>query len=360
MLDDFSTTYAEARAKFLGVAQARGAQIVSATHPAVRGVQGEELAMDFAVFGDPNAEKTLLLVSGTHGQEGYTGSALQIAFLRDVALPEDVNIVALHALNPWGFSHLSRTDDANIDLNRNFRDFATPPPKNEVYAEIHGALCPDAWSADTSNWSALQERLLKTHGRQRFLSGFTGGQFDEPTGMNFGGRAPTWSNTAVAQHLPPLLANAKKVAFIEWHTGLGRFGELCHICMFDPASSAYARVFDWMGEDARTTFEAAFDGSKGATPSYTGLFCTWLPKAAPHAEWAGLVIEVGTYDNAIVADALRMDRWLKFGRTSSTPRAEIQRAMIEGLYPSSLAWREAAMANGGDAHQRALAGLGRW
>jgi hypothetical protein len=40
-----------------------------------------------------------------------------------------VNVVALHALNPWGFSHLSRTDEANIDLNRNFDDYGAPLSK---------------------------------------------------------------------------------------------------------------------------------------------------------------------------------------------------------------------------------------
>src|SRR5207248_10976487 len=60
----------------------------------------EDLAIDIAIFGDPDAEKTLFLVSGTHGQEGFYGSALQIEFLRDLEIPEGVNVIALHALNP--------------------------------------------------------------------------------------------------------------------------------------------------------------------------------------------------------------------------------------------------------------------
>ena len=83
----FSTTYAEARQKFLALTSERDAKVVSAVHPTARGAQSEDLAIDVAVFGDPSAEKTFFLVSGTHGQEGFLGSALQIEFLRDLEIP---------------------------------------------------------------------------------------------------------------------------------------------------------------------------------------------------------------------------------------------------------------------------------
>lgn len=131
--------------------------------------------------------------------------------------------------------------------------------------------------------------------------------------------------------------------------------------MDEPGSPAYERVFEWMGEPARDTFAAAMDISKGVTASYTGPFAVWLPKTAPKAEWAGLGIEVGTFDNQAMANALRMDRWLKFGRGGSTlPREDIRRTMIERLYPADPAWRRSALTNGCDAQRRAFEGLQRW
>lgn len=357
----FSATYAEARAKFLALVAARGASVRSAVHPTELGAEGEPLAMDVATFGDPDAEKTLLLVSGTHGQEGFAGSAIQIAFLEELTPPAGVNVVALHALNPWGFSHWSRTDEANIDLNRNFRDFAKPAMGNGLYRAMHEALCPDAWTAETSDWVTVRDRLVAEHGWSAVLSGLTGGQFDEPTGLNYGGRAPCWSHTAAAELLPTALARSRKIAFVEWHTGLGPYGELCHICMHPPGSPSSDRVFRWMGEAARETLAASFDGAEGATPSYQGLFCTWLPTAAPQAEVAGLAIEVGTFDNAVVTDALRLDRWLKFGREPGLASREVLRdQMLRGLYPADPAWRARALVNGCDAQSRALRGLLEW
>src|SRR3546814_1069761 len=81
---------------------------------------------------------------------------------------------------------------------------------------------------------------------------------------------------------------------------IGSSGELSHLCSFAPGSAPYERVFDWMGEAARSSFAATFEVTNGETPSYRGLFSTWLPDTAPQAEWTGVLIEVGTYDNLTV------------------------------------------------------------
>lgn len=357
----FSATYAEARRKFLGLAADRNASVVSVVHPTERGAEGEELAIDVATFGDPAADKTLFIVSGTHGQEGFLGSALQIAFLRELEIPEGVNVVALHALNPWGFSHRSRTDEENIDLNRNFNTGASNLVDDELYPILFRAMCPDDWTEETIDWSGVRDKVVADHGFKRMITILAGGQNIEPTGLNFVGTGPSWSRTVVTRLLPQIFAKAKKIAFIEWHTGLGQFGELSHLCSFAPGSPAYERVFDWMGDEARASFAATFEVTGGEVPTYEGLFSAWLPSTAPHAEWTGVLIEVGTYDNIAVGDAVRMDRWLKFGRgRSSTPRDEMRRVMMDRLSPEDPAWRSKALANGLEAERRALQGLQDW
>jgi len=361
MTTSFSSTYAEARQKFLALASKRGAKVVSVVHPTARGAQDEDLAIDVATFGDPDADKTLFLVSGTHGQEGFLGSALQIEFLRDLEIPKGVNVVALHGLNPWGFSHLSRTDDTNIDVNRNFTDYGVPFPQDELYPILFRALCPDDWTEETIEWSGVRDQLARDYGVKRMVTAIGGGQIIEPSAMNYVGKGPSWSRTVVEKLLPNVLGKAKKVAFIEWHTGLGKYGGLSHICMMKPGSPGYERVFEWLGEEARSSWSKSMDFTDGVTPDYRGWFSAWLPSTAPQTEWAGLVVEVGTYDVISVVDALRMDRWLKFGRgRSSTPREEIRKTMMERLYPQAPEWRAAALENGLDAQRRAFQGLQQW
>ena len=123
----FSASYAEARAQFLRSAGETGGVLSAHTHPTARGLAGEPLQIDVAAFGRRGASKVFLVVSGTHGMEGYAGSAAQIAFIQSgrlQALPPDLMVVMVHALNAWGFAHGSRT---NVDLNRNFIDWRSPP-----------------------------------------------------------------------------------------------------------------------------------------------------------------------------------------------------------------------------------------
>ena len=76
-------------------------------------------------------------------------AAASLALLRDPAwhqAAEDAGVAVLyvHGLNPYGFSWWRRTTHENVDLNRNFRDFATPPPANEQYDEIAAAVTANA------------------------------------------------------------------------------------------------------------------------------------------------------------------------------------------------------------------------
>ncbi len=153
-----TATYEESRLRFLAAAAEAGASVSSSPH-AAQGMAGEALAIDVASVGPEDADAVLLIVSGTHGVEGFTGSALQHHWLdrHEGDRPDDVRVVLLHAFNPYGFSWVRRVNEDNVDLNRNFIDWAQPPPANEDYGGIAHLLVPDEWDDDTqqSTLSAL-------------------------------------------------------------------------------------------------------------------------------------------------------------------------------------------------------------
>jgi hypothetical protein len=105
----FSATYAEGRERFLNAARRRGAAIENHVHP-LKGAEGEELAIDTALIGAPDAQALFLASSGTHGPEGFAGSACQLALMNDELLGRStergVAVLLVHAVNPFGFSHL--------------------------------------------------------------------------------------------------------------------------------------------------------------------------------------------------------------------------------------------------------------
>ena len=69
VVDSFSASYTEARAKFLQGAATAGLQIQSHVHP-LPGRDGEVLAMDIARDGPMDAKSLLIVSSACHGVEG--------------------------------------------------------------------------------------------------------------------------------------------------------------------------------------------------------------------------------------------------------------------------------------------------
>lgn len=104
----FSQSYAEARGKFLAACAAAGLAVESHDHP-LPGRDGEPLALDVARDGPEDASRLLIVSSGCHGVEGFCGSAVQTAMLRDAHWRARVResgcaVLYLHAVNPHGFS----------------------------------------------------------------------------------------------------------------------------------------------------------------------------------------------------------------------------------------------------------------
>jgi hypothetical protein len=140
----FSPTYAQARQRFLDAAAARGLPVQ--THPLqLPGIDGETLATDVVIDGDPDAPLLVMTTSACHGVEGYAGSAIQAGLLRRGGPPRGVAVLHVHAVNPHGFSFGRRVTQENVDLNRNFISFRPPLPDNPGYAQIHDLLLPASW-----------------------------------------------------------------------------------------------------------------------------------------------------------------------------------------------------------------------
>ena len=119
MMDSFSNSYAEARAKFITAASAANARVHSYGRDDLAGREGERLTCDVAVLGDDTAEKAMIVITGTHGIEGYCGSAILHSWLKSLVgntFNDGIKIILVHAINPWAFSHNTRTTENNVDL----------------------------------------------------------------------------------------------------------------------------------------------------------------------------------------------------------------------------------------------------
>lgn len=366
----FSDTYAEAREKFRGAVKATGHAVTAHVHPDVKGPGGEELAMDVVWFGPREAAGVFLNLSGTHGAEGFAGSAAQLAWIEARgfdALPEDIAVLMVHGVNPYGFAHFSRTTEDNVDLNRNWIDFTNPAPDNPRYADYHDILTPKVINPEVEA-HILRElgTLAEQRGQWELEDAMSRGQYTHANGIGFGGQKPTWSRETLTSIIKDNLAHAKKVAFIDWHTGTPGIGEIIYLCYSEPGSESYANAAHLWGDDnIRPTKVESQWGSK--RPGREGVMFHGIQDlvAGLGGVAAGGVVEIGTREHTDTRGAARAslyDRYLRFETQRFAPEnEEFLKAVRECYYrPDDEMWKEAALTKSAAIYERTLQGLKEW
>jgi hypothetical protein len=358
--DAFAGSYAQARQKFLRAASDAGLRVEAKAHPEP-GLEGEALGMDVARDGHPNASRLLVITSACHGVEGFCGSGVQVAALRDEELRRrareaGVAILYVHALNPWGFSHLGRATHENVDLNRNFHDFSQPLPVNEEYRALHALLVPEAWPPSAENQREVG-RYIGERGLAHYQAVLSRGQYEYPDGLFYGGTAPCWSNLALREVLRTHGRRAGRIAWIDIHTGLGPsgVGERIYAAREDAACSA--RATDWWSGGGRTPVTSIYDGSSSSA-FLTGPMFGAVYDECPQAEYTGLALEYGTVPVLETFQALRAEQWLRRHPQAPAELARaIRRQVFEAFYTDTDAWREQVVAQAREAIGQAVAGL---
>ena len=342
--DCYAASYSSARRKFLAAADeakgGNGGTVTSYVHPDRTTPQGEPLAIDVACFGDTKAPRQALFISGTHGQEGFSGSSVQVGWMKSggpARLPPGTGAVLVHGLNPYGFAHFTRTTENNVDLNRNFIDRNGAPPEN---ARVDGAL------------AAFSDK----HGRDALFDTLARGQYRHKDGLMFGGSDREWSNRTLETVVQKAFSGAEKVAFIDWHTGIGEYGKPFFLCFNEADSALFQRACDWWGKEN-------VDGVRPhgmARPNYTGLVFHGVQRFLGNREMCGAVIEFGTRGLGM-GRVLRMDQWLRRQKSlDADVRAGLQGDMMDAFCPFDGQWRKDTFETGLKLTDQALKGLAAW
>lgn len=357
----FASSYFAARGLFLGAAAEADAEVVSYRNDRALGPSDRALFCDVATVGPADAPRRLLVLSATHGVEGFAGSAAQVSWLRQNAarnLPEGVGVVFVHAINPWGFAHRSRTTENNVDLNRNFIDHADGPPGNPGYADLHQALCPKTWDEDSI---AAADRAIESYKQQKGEGALNDvmirGQYSHPTGIMYGGCSREWSNLTLQTIVDRHLAGAKRVGLIDWHTGHGPYGAEFFLCFNTPGSEERRQAVRWWGIDDGAVMK---EFAEGRLPKYTGLVFQGVVQFLRGTPVAGAVVELGTRPIPEMIKATRLDRWLKFEGSNSASRSASVAAMMEAFAPSDPEWRQSVVTRSDIVHDAAIRGLAGW
>ena len=352
----FPPDYATARARFRAAATRLGwapqAHLIAGTGPG-----GEELTIDAAVSPHPDAGKVLVVSSGLHGAEGPFGSAVQLAAMERFAAespPAGVRYVFLHALNPWGYAHGRRVDAANVDPNRNFllpgeeyRGSAdgyqffeallnpkSPPGRFDLFV-------PRAWLA------------VARFGAPALRQALAGGQYDYPKGVFFGGHRPTATHLAMRERLGGWIGPAADVVHLDFHTGLGRWGEY-KLLLDAPVSDVQRQRMDrWFGPGTHEE-----DDPQKTSYLPRGGFGPWCVARRFAPEYLYMVAEFGTFGNIPMLAGLRQEnRAVHWGQPGERNTERARQRLRELFVPPDRRWRAHVLSQGLDLVMRAARGL---
>ncbi|WP_420404435.1 DUF2817 domain-containing protein [Nisaea sp.] len=331
-LNLFSDSYYTARHRFLTAARANGFPVETTRHPLSPDFPAE-IATDTVRVGPAEARHVLFISSGLHGTELTTGSGIQLGLLGEIGdwLPADMAAVFIHAVNPFGSAAMTRTDENNVDPNRNNLVSFDALPENPDYDTLHDALCPAVWDGPVRE--AAEARIaayIEENGFESFSRNVLAGQYSHPDGLFYGGRERSWTIANLADTVARHGAGAERLAIVDLHTGLGAYGAL-EVIRRDTAPRA--------GADSSAIRHVACD-------VLDDVDCPEPP--------IKVILEFGTYPIGQVVNNHRADTWLKFHGDLHTPIGRrIKAELRDALFCDDPAWLEAVW-NQGEAGTRAV------
>jgi Protein of unknown function (DUF2817) len=305
-----------------------------------------------ARLGPEDARSAIVVLSGTHGVEGFAGSALQTDFLRTSAagLPASgVRVILAHALNAFGFAWLRRGNEDNVDLNRNFIDHEVEAPGNREYDALHAVLCPAHWNETTQDaGDAALNAFEATHGRDALANVLARGQYAHADGLFYGGSAPAHSNRILRAILDALPACTEHVTVLDIHTGLGERGACQLVCGAEEGTPKFDVIREWLGDGF------AVHGHGGGFAALPGAVDSTRFLGHRNVDLVVMTVEFGTLPEREVLCALRADNWLHRTGSAIDLAHPIKRGMLRAFCPDDAEWRARVMEQGRQVIDRCL------
>lgn len=351
--DVFPDSYASGRQRWL----AQLARLPSAIQPvayscAGAGPEGEALVTDTVWIGEPEASRVVVVIAGTHGIEGFAGSAVESDHLRLIAdghiiIPGNTAVLMIHALTPWGFAWQRRCDADGVDLNRNAVDFSRPLPANPGYDAIRHAL----FLADAEQRKRAFAEFEQQYGRAALESAVSAGQYVDPTGPFYGGNTPAHGRLVCEDLMRRYELHERDLAVVDVHTGLGSYGYGEIICDHEPGSAGTEVARNWYG--GSVTLPAL--GTSSSVPKTGLLDYAW--HAIMNKRSCYITLEFGSFSTDQLFEVLLRDHQLWAQQGNSQARLAHRKRMRHHFCPDDQAWQEMVLFRARQVIAQALRGV---
>ncbi len=311
------------------------------------------LTIDFCYIpARKETDKLLIITSGTHGVEGYVGSAVQQMLMSEILTPEmvdNVGVLLVHSVNPYGFKYIRRVTENNVDFNRNCdTNKSLFSSKNEGYGKLIGMLNPtgkvNASSIKNKFFMlvAINQLLKKSMAslRQAVLQG----QYKYKNGLYFGGFSFEPQLAILGNVFKTISADYTTVFNIDLHTGYGVRG-VAHL---------FPNPID--DKKIKSGLETIFKGYEinwGDSDDFyiiNGSFTDYIGKLLNDKTYFPMVLEYGTLNSQSTVGSIKSihnmileNQGFHYGYKSSSDSIRVMQSFKEMYNPSSEKWRTKIM-----------------
>lgn len=302
-------------------------------------------------------EKLLLLTTGEHGIEAYAGITFLDIFLKEFLPLLDRNRIGLWVLspiNPWGMKYHRRTNEHNVDLNRNFvvdwntLDKNINPAYQKVLQFVNDKRKITTWMTLRPIHFFRTLRLLNKIGMTSFLEAVTIGQYKHPDGIYYGSTEYETSTEYMLAFFEEAFSSYPEVLHIDIHTGAGKKNRMTIVdSAFCPEISAdQERAFHYQPV-VKTTKEEFYNMS-GDMIDY---LYQKIPKKSPHTRFYSTCFEYGIVGESFFGRVksnqaiIQENQGFHHGYENQKQQRLVQQRFERVFYSHSQSWQKAMIAD---------------
>lgn len=298
-----------------------------------------------------DGQNLLILSSGVHGVEGYVGHAAQMLFINEFLnsnLLENMGVLLIHSINPYGFKYNRRVTENNVDLNRNSSLTDELYSRvNEGYPKVYNFINPSG----KVNTKSFVNRffILKAANEIRKASipvlrqAILQGQYKYPEGLYFGGQRLEPQIDSLKAVIASITEPYQTIMAIDLHTGYGERGRL----HFFPNP---------IEKERRLKLEAMYEGYEidwGDTGDFyttTGDFVDFIDAICAGKEFYPMSFEYGTLNSQTTLGSMKSlhimileNQGNSYGYKSPKDSKKVVNDLLEMYNSKSESWRNYIM-----------------
>jgi len=305
-----------------------------------------ETSVDYLFLHNEKSKNLHILISGTHGVEGYAGSAIQMKTLQSYieqskySSRTETSYLIIHGLNPYGFKNNRRCTKNNIDLNRNYleKDNFNDANYPKIIFELISTFL------FSFQFIYLFFCILLKYGYTEAREYIIKGQYTYNKGLFYGGKSREHNIEVLENILSIVDYNYFDDVYIfDIHTGLGSYGNLSIMVIQEETCKKFNKMtFNSTTQLVNMCTDNIYKESKGSI--IEGIY-NYLTKTNSKINIYPIILEYGTYSNLKIFAYLLLENYYYCISNDNSKWCKQSKKLKSVFYIENQYWKDLVINN---------------